>query len=267
VARRLAAIALALAPLALASALRADDVPPEAVVGAIPFEVNREANRIFLNLARDGSPPFDLLLDTGASYSVLTPLVARRLGVAVEALKDTPYRRATRLGTDLQFYVDTRGRSDTGSKTGWEYGLLGGNFLRQFVVDLDFGGRQIRFADANKYATPESAAEPETSVVPLRVGSNRPVVEIRVGGRPIQVLVDTGCQVPLVLSGAAAKQVGIDVDSLADFGDAGTVLGPMCTCGSWSRSRLRSGDSPSRPSRRSSHRAAGTTWAPKRTTP
>jgi len=227
VARRLAAIAVALAPLALASALRADDLPQEAVIAAIPFEANHEPNRIFLNLAPDSSPPFRLLLDTGAAFSVMTPGTARKLGIAVESLKDSPYRRATRLGTDLQFLVDTRGRSDTGSKTGWEYGLLGGNFLRQFVVDVDFEGRQTRFADANKYAIPQTTAEPETSVVPIRVGGNRPVVEIRVGGRPIQVLIDTGCQVPLVLSGAAAKQVGIDVDSLAEFGDVGTVLGPM----------------------------------------
>jgi predicted aspartyl protease len=69
-----------------------------------------------------------MFLDTGASKSVLTPRVARQLGVSVRRTKNTPYRRATRLGRDLSFYIDTR-RTDTASRTGWEYGFLGGEFL------------------------------------------------------------------------------------------------------------------------------------------
>jgi hypothetical protein len=52
-----------------------------------------------------------LLLDTGASFSVFTPLAARAAGVSVRRDKSSPYRRATRLGRDLQFYVDARRRS------------------------------------------------------------------------------------------------------------------------------------------------------------
>ncbi|MCH6568251.1 MAG: nucleotide exchange factor GrpE, partial [Nitrospinae bacterium] len=80
---------------------------------------------------------FPLIVDTGATWSVITPLMARELGVRVRRVKQDPYRRATVLGRDLQFYVDTQS-SDTGSKTGWEYGLLGGQFLAAYVVEFDF---------------------------------------------------------------------------------------------------------------------------------
>jgi len=219
-------LAFLLASLVLASVARADDVPPEAVIATIPFEVSHEPNRIRLNLAQDGAPPFELWLDTGAEYSVLTPLAARRLGVVVSRTKDDAYRRATRLGVDLQFYVDTR-RSDTGARTGWEYGLLGGNLLHNYVVDFDFRGRQIRFLDPKKYAVPGSTAEPEAAVVPIRAGANRPVVEIRINGRPLSVLVDTGCQAPAILSGEAAREIGIDPETLPDYGQGGTAVGPM----------------------------------------
>ena len=43
-----------------------------------------------------------------------------------------PYRRKTVLGRDVLFYVDTR-RTDTGSSSGLEFGLLGGDFLSDYV--------------------------------------------------------------------------------------------------------------------------------------
>jgi hypothetical protein len=40
-------------------------------------------------------------------------------------------------------------------------------------------------------------------------------------------LLDKGAPHTLVLSGRAAREIGIDVDSLPEFGRGGTVLGPM----------------------------------------
>ena len=87
---------------------------PEAVVGVMPFEPTPEPNRILVNLAPEGNRPFVMIFDTGASDSVMTPLAARALGVSVRRSKSSPYRRGTRLGRDLQFWVDTS-TSDTGS--------------------------------------------------------------------------------------------------------------------------------------------------------
>lgn len=223
--RPLFALATA-AALAFAEAPARADVPADAVLGALDFGRAPEPNRILLDLAPEGARALPLWLDTGASFSVFTPLAARAAGVSVRRDKRDPHRRGTRLGRDLQFYVDTRS-SDTGARTGWEYGLLGGNFLQDYVVEIDFTMRSVRFLDPARYEVPAVAAGAGEVVVPIALPMSRPVVEIELDGRPLRVLLDTGANVGLILSGAAARAVGIDERSLPEAGTFGTTLGPM----------------------------------------
>jgi len=202
--------------------------PPEAIVGILPFESGDEPNRVMVNLAPEGGRRFVMMLDTGAGDSVVTPRMARELGVRVRKLKTDPYRRATRLGRDVQFYVDTTS-SDTASRTGWEYGLLGAEFLNDFVLEIDFPGRRVRFLDPKKYEVPEQVDAPGERVVEVKMTSSRPIVPVQVNGQETTVLLDTGDPGTGVLSGKAARGLGIDVASLRYFGEAGTVLGPMQT--------------------------------------
>jgi hypothetical protein len=139
--RAFAVVSLFVASVARAAG--APEPPPEAVIATLPFAASREPNRVMVDLAKEGARPFVMMLDTGASDSVITPGMARELGVRVRKIKETPYRRATRLGRDLQFWVDTQS-SDTSSRTGFEYGLLGGEFLDDYVLEIDFPGRTIR---------------------------------------------------------------------------------------------------------------------------
>ena len=207
-------------------AVGAPDPPPVAVVADLPFEPYHERNRVVIDLAPEGQRPFRLMLDTGASDSVLTPRAARELGVSVRRTKSTPYRKATRLGRDLQFRVNTR-RSDTASGVGWEYGLLGGTFLDDYVVEIDFPGRRVRFLDPKEYEVPEAVSAPNERVVPIRLQGTRIGVEIEMNGREVHVMMDTGAPGTLILSGKAARELGIDVDSLSDYGNVGTTVGPM----------------------------------------
>jgi predicted aspartyl protease len=200
-------------------------VPPAAVVATLPFLASDEPNRIIVDLGPEGRP-LKLMLDTGASHSVFTPLAARAAGVSVRALKNTPYRHATRVGRDLQFWVDTS-TSDTGSRTGWEYGLLGASFLQDFVVELDFASRVVRLLDPQRFEVTEAMAVDGAVVMPIRAGGGRPVLDVAVGAGTIPAMLDTGAPWPAVLSGKAAKKVGIDVDALLPFGTMGTTLGPM----------------------------------------
>jgi len=199
--------------------------PAEAVIAEVPFLTGDEANRILINLAPDRYKEFRMIVDTGATDSVLTPRYAEKLGVIVRRTKDSPYRQATRLGRDLQFWVDVSS-SDTASKTGWEYGLLGGTFLREYVVELDFAGRRVRFIDPERYRVPERAEANDQAVVPIKVVGNRPIVPISIGTHVLQVLLDTGTSVSAVFSGAAARQAEISSTPLPGLG-AGTVWGPM----------------------------------------
>lgn len=200
------------------------DPPPDAVLADLPFLEADEVNRIFVDLAPEGSKrPLRLLLDTGASHTVMTPLAARALGVSVRRTKPDPYRKKTRLGRDLLFHIDTRS-SDTGSRTGWEYGLLGGNFLDDYVLELDFVGRRVRFLDPKRFEVPEQVAEVDETVLPLQITTTRPAVAVTVNGVEFPVLLDTGASPSLMLSGKLAAEAGIDSvpNELFRFG---TVMG------------------------------------------
>ncbi len=202
----------------------APEPPADALVDEIPFEPGHPT-RVMIDLAPEGKPSFRMMLDTGAAQSVMTPLMARELGVSVRALKDTPYRRKTRLGRDLQFRVDTR-TSDTGSKTGWEYGLLGGDFLNDYVLELDYPRERVRFFDPKRYEVPKAVGAPDEKVVRFKREGTRVLAEIEIDGRARHVLLDTGAPTT-VLSGRVARKLGIDVDALPEFGELGTVMGPM----------------------------------------
>jgi predicted aspartyl protease len=223
---RVAPALAALLAAAPALAEPAPEPPPEAVVGVLPFEKSDEPNRVMVNLAPEGGRPFVMLLDTGASDSVMTPLMARQLGVRVRKQKSDPYRRSTRLGSDLRFWIDTR-RSDTGSATGWEYGLLGAEFLNDFVLEIDFAGRSVRFLDPQQYQVPDRVDAGDERVVPVQMTSSRPLVPVELNGRHVHVLLDTGDPGPGVISGKLAREVGVDVGALPEFGSVGTVVGAM----------------------------------------
>jgi predicted aspartyl protease len=219
-------VVVVLGALLLAAQLRAEGPPPEAILADLPFLDSDEANRIYVDLAPEGKKKrLPILLDTGAVFSVFTPRAARAAGVRIRRTKQGPYRRATVLGRDLLFHVDVQ-TSDTASRTGWEYGLLGGNFLASYVLDLDFRARRVRFLDPKRFEVPESVDAPGEAVIPLKIVSNRPGLVITLNGEPTTVLLDTGVPDALVLSGRLARAAGIESAPLPGFSMA-SVLGDV----------------------------------------
>jgi predicted aspartyl protease len=218
--------ALALVLLAF-SASAADEPAADAVLAALPFDPTQHG-RIVIDLAPAGNArKLPLQLDTGATASVVTPALARALGVKVNPLRQDPHRRKTALGRDLLFYVDTR-RSDTAANRGFEYGLLGGDFLADYVVELDFTKRQVRFLDPDRYAVPEQTRAPDETVLDLMLVSNRPGVDVKVNGRAVKLLLDTGAGLGLMLSGANARKVKLAYEDGAPCNLQGTVGGTTC---------------------------------------
>jgi hypothetical protein len=204
----------------------AQEPPPEAVLAELPFYDFPEPNRIVVDLAPEGSAtPLRLMLDTGSGNSIITPLAARELAVSVRRQKDSGYRRPTRLGRDLLFEVEDLG-SDTGSKTGWEYGFVGGNFLAEYVVEIDFSRRRVRLFDPKRYALPATASAPDEAVLPIQVVANRPSLEVSVDGEKVPVLLGTGVPWSAVLSGSAAKGAGLEAKKVAGL-SARSVVGPV----------------------------------------
>jgi hypothetical protein len=208
-----------------ASSAAAEEVPPEAVLAELPFLDSPEPNRIIVDLAPEGSAkPLRLMLDTGASDAVLTPRVARDLGVQVRRTKQSAYRRPTRLGRDLQFFIDVSS-SDTGSTAGWDYGVFGGQFLSEYVVEIDFPRRRVRLIDPKKFSVPAQVSAEGEAVLPVRMVSQRPGVEVEVNGAKSMLMLDTG-STGTVISGKVAQRAKLTSEP-AEGLSSGTVLGPM----------------------------------------
>ena len=219
------ALRAALLPVVLLSvaAAQAQAPPPEAVVADLPFLDSPDPSSVVIDIAReDGARPFPLVLDTGASFSTLTPLLARELGVRVRSAKRSPYRRATRLGRDLQFRVDVR-HGDVASPTGREFGLLGGNFLVEYVVEIDFPRRRVRFLDPDQYTVAPQTSVPGETVLPLSLVSNRPIVEVEIEGNPVKLLLDTGASYGVLVGGSVARAAGLASKPAAGLSAVGVM--------------------------------------------
>ena len=182
--------------------------------------------RVIVDLAPEGSEQaMPLILDTGAQGSVMTPGLARDLGIRVRRAKSTPYRRETRLGRDLQFWVDTR---STDTSAAFEYGLLGGQFLSRYVVEIDYDVQEVRVLDPDRYGVPAATSASGESVLPVRLVAHRPFVEVGLGDRAHRVLLDTGNPWTMDLREDTVRELGLVPRPLEGLRARG-VPGPLRT--------------------------------------
>ena len=88
-------------------------------------------------------------------------------------------------------------------------GLLGGNFLAEYVVELDFEKRRVRLLDPKRYSVPREPEAPDEATLPLLRVANRPAVEIEVAGVRFPVMLDTGSPDGLIVDAelAASSEV------------------------------------------------------------
>jgi len=206
------ALALALAAAALAPAAFADAVPAAAVRAELPFLDAPDADAgVRIDLAKEGSHALPLEIDTGSAESFATPVAARGLGISLRRSKQTPYRRSTRLGRDIDLIVDTR-HGDTGAAAGGEWAIVGSRFLSAFVVEVDLPGRKVRFIDPDHYTVPDHVDAADEQVLPLRLDSGRPVLDVEVGSARVPAVLSTGALGTLLLPGGWAAEAAVVPD-------------------------------------------------------
>lgn len=179
---------------------------------------------IRVELSPDARRPLPMLLDTGAQGTVMTPRYARALHVNVRKIKEEPYRKRTVFGRDLLFNVDTRS-SETASRTGWEFGLLGWDFLRDYVLDIDYRRGSVRFLDPAIHPVTEETGEPGELVLPMGLTDGRPTVEIMLGRGSLQFIMDTGAPGGLIVSEEKARELGIEIPEDARLVEGQGVIG------------------------------------------
>ena len=155
--------------------------------------------------------PFPMLLDTGTAETLMTPLYARALGISLRSRAGSDsYRRSTILGRDLQLRVDVRA-AGTGSRSGFEYGLLGTNFLRAYVIEVDYQKQRVRFLDPELWSVSEQTARPGEWILPMGFSEGRPTLEIDLGSGSAHFLMDTGAGDELTISSETAQRLGIEM--------------------------------------------------------
>lgn len=175
---------------------------------AIPFELFR-GNRIFLS-GRVNGREVSMLLDSGASSSVIDRQAAQRLGLpegrrtttqgaggrvesrVVEGVMlsagPLTIRDASVLVIDLSEISRRIGRPIDA--------ILGLEAFRAGIVDIDFAAGTIRFASAQGFAPPAGAAR-----LPLTDRDGRRTIPVSINGGPsIQADLDLGSNGTLVVS-------------------------------------------------------------------
>jgi tetratricopeptide (TPR) repeat protein len=182
------------------------------VLADLPFLNVGTERQIFLDIAPRGSLPFVVQLDTGAPVTMLTPAFARVIGVATRSAREDENWCDTVTGRKLPFYVTSQFAANGGRLEGMNYALLGGEFLQQFVVEIDYRRQRVRFLDPDVVEVGGAQPQAGERVVPMPVAANWPHVELGIGGHSVLALLDTGDEGSLGLTEEAAGQLGIAVD-------------------------------------------------------
>ena len=198
-------------------------------VADVPLTLFR--NKIFVSVSMNGAMQ-KLAVDTGSDMTVLSTAAARSLDLPRDF--DHTAEALGVGGVDNHLYTAQVDRMELGGLTfsNWHLpiadfstwladgeemgGLLGGDILSQFDIDLDIPGRTIGFwrvTDCTTVAPPWTAAS--SSVPLIRAGHHLIAVPITVDNAPVQLELDTGAP-DLVLSERDAARAGASPESIED---------------------------------------------------
>jgi hypothetical protein len=170
----------------------------------VPFDLFE--NNILVQARINGSQPVWLVLDTGASIDVLNERLFKSLGLLGAGAVHLNAGGGAASGTFAEgATINLQGVEATGQRIaavpldemktyfGRDVeGLLGNNFLGNFVVEIDYAGRTLTFHDPKTF---NLAGDPEAIPLENRGGIPFAKVEVSVSGRDAvteQFLIDSG---------------------------------------------------------------------------
>src|ERR1700678_3833443 len=173
---------------------------------AIPIDCSN--GRCLVPVVLDGRVA-RMLLDTGAELTLVTGAAAARLALRPDAWVGTTLRGAgglverranvdvgvARLGGVRLFQRLPGGGLSlpvTNSDLGGADGLLGGDVLRHFVLDLDIPGARLALRG------PATPSHPRSAVPLQSLRGDLLLAQVRLDGHALTGLVDTGASVSLI---------------------------------------------------------------------
>lgn len=204
-----------------------------AACGAAPIAslpLRAEARQIMLPVSIDGSAE-TMVLDTGAGVTVLSKAVADRLNIPHDFDRAAQVEGVGGANSVLfigqphsfalgaihlrapNFPIVDMGAASGGTQTA---GLLGGDILRHFNVDLNFAaGRMDLWAATGPDCTDDTPPwHDDAAAIPIDIDeSNRIRVPFKLDGITLAGLIDTGAA-SFVLTTRAAYRAGVTEDAL-----------------------------------------------------
>ena len=215
----------------LAAGCQSDKAGPcqLALAAAIPFTVQSLHMAVSPQLNAETT---DMWVDTGAQYTTLSTAAASRLALKIRALpgyfegiggRTQVYGfvahslQIGRLhGKDFELAAANMGLSGNGHVVD---GLLGSDFLAAYDVDVDIADSRVAlYKTTGTCGRPVTALGGELYVVALssRFTSNdpRPHIGVRIEGRKLVALVDTGAPYSALFRDSASR-IGLDTASFA----------------------------------------------------
>jgi hypothetical protein len=208
--------------------------------GSIPFEL--VLKHIVVNIRVNNSRPLPFILDTGDKFAIVDLDLAKQLGLTLYGDVNAGGAGAAvihgRLVQDSSFTIPGfNGFSqpitlaiplkNLEAPLGHEVdGILGGDFIKEFVIRLDYGSRELRLYDKEtfRYSGPGQS-------IPMELDANgHPIVEAEVtpqAGQPLKgkFVVDIGSGAALTLySSFVAEHHFLDpgLKTIKALGAAGT---------------------------------------------
>lgn len=197
------------------------------------------AKVVVVKAAINGKGPYRLILDTGATETVITPPVAKALGVntlPAAAGQRKGVVRSLAVGdaavTNFGVYVfDPPQALSLRLEEGLDYhGLLGYTFISRFLTTVDYPRGVVRFAPL---PLPRQAAA-AAGALPFEVVEHMIRVPVRINGaKPFSMLLDTGAA-EVLLFPALAQALKLPAPTAASPGPtfpllASVAVGPAET--------------------------------------
>lgn len=205
----------------------------------IPFElVNRH---IVIKVKVNNSAPLSFVLDTGDKFAIINLERARALGLV---LQGTAQMRGVGAGSSTGAFVKEANFTVAGlpgfsqpvrlalplsimaSRLGQDFdGIIGSDFIEQFVVEVDYQSRTLKLYDKDKFNYAGNG-----QVVPIKLnGAGHPVIDAEVtplGSAPIQgkFVVDLGSSLPLALYSPFVREhklLGTNSKTIKSIGGGG----------------------------------------------
>jgi hypothetical protein len=201
----------------------------------LPVKFKRDL--IYVETYFGNQGPFNFVLDTGTSLSTMTPdlvstlkLKSRNLhGDPRLAYVDVPLKYPG-LEIEPQRFFSKLTKAVSSVKT---EGILGYDFIRQFVLEIDYPHKVVMLYNRRSFLKPEPD-DGRWEVVPFTWAKNCPQISVRLnylGGasESLRGLIDTGANTPVLFTPEMVSRVGDRFIKNIQIGQ-GFEISPVACC-------------------------------------